>query len=276
MAENLSSISYQQTLSVAGLTTDQATIYEVLLKNGALPAGKIHQKTPFKRGLVYKLLEQMVELGMVVKKTDGLKVAMFEPAHPLKLKELAEQQEQKARQAQSALNSVLDALTLDYYLISDKPGVKFYEGINGMEVVFDDILMHAKHLKIFASSLDAKNDQVAKLIQKQAKKQAKLGIKVQALTSANKNEEPVLDRSKLTELNISYKSLSGLALPSQITIYDQKIAITSLDKELITTFIENKAIATSFSIIFDLLWQNAGPGIGSTSRQQPLSSPKTN
>ncbi|MCK9379118.1 MAG: MarR family winged helix-turn-helix transcriptional regulator [Candidatus Moranbacteria bacterium] len=43
---------FEQSLIQLGLSYTQAAVYETLLKNGPLPAGKIAKKTAFKRGLV--------------------------------------------------------------------------------------------------------------------------------------------------------------------------------------------------------------------------------
>ena len=77
---------YEEILIKSGLTRDQAKIYEVLLKNGVLPASKISLKAGLKRGLGYKIIEQLVVLGLV-EKIDK-KVALFAPNHPSKIKEL--------------------------------------------------------------------------------------------------------------------------------------------------------------------------------------------
>ena len=39
-----------------GLSEEQASIYGILLENGELSARRIHQKSPFKRGLVYNCM----------------------------------------------------------------------------------------------------------------------------------------------------------------------------------------------------------------------------
>lgn len=257
MPEKTPQISYISSLQIAGLSPEQATIYECLLRNGPLPAGKIHIKTPYKRGLVYKILEQLEDSGVVIKNEQQGKVAIFEPAHPLKLKELAEKKEEQARLAQTALSGVLDQMTMDFNLVSEKPGVRLYEGIEGLQKTYDEILKYAKHVKIFASNLDAKDPKIAELIREQAKKQKRLNITVQALNSGDPSEEHVIERNSLQELGITSKYIKSLTIPSQIVIFDEYVSISSLSNELVTTIIQNKAIAQSFEIIFDSLWNLA-------------------
>lgn len=247
--------NYVQTLTQAGLTKEQAQIYEVLIKNGPLPASRIHHKTPFKRGLVYKLLDQLADAGLVAKKDEVGKVSIFEPAHPLKLVELAEKKEEQARNAQTALESIIDSLTSEFNLAVGKPGIRTYEGLIGIKKTHEEILRHAKNLKIFASNIDAKNDEIAELIRDQTNKQRRLGITTQALVAGVPGEVHVVDRQHLDSLGISIKKIPHLQLPSQIIIFEDFVAISSFDTELVTTIIQNNAISKSFKIIFDILWE---------------------
>src|SRR3989344_695186 len=122
---------YEQTLIQAGLTKNQSLIYEILVKTGPVSAGKLAKIAPLKRGLVYKVLEELEEVNLVEQKKPAGTVAVFIPAHPLKLKDLAEQRERQAKDAQRILESVLGGLVSDYNLAVGKPGVQFYEGKEG-------------------------------------------------------------------------------------------------------------------------------------------------
>lgn len=259
MAQENNKITYKQTLSFAGLTEDQADIYGLLIKNGPLPAGKIHQKTPFKRGLVYKILEQLIEQGIVIRIEEPGKVAIFEPAHPLKLQELAEQKEEEAKSAKSTLKGVMDQLVMDYNLTQGKPGVQFYEGISGFKKVHEEILLKAREVKIFASDVDAYNPKLRPLIQDQIKKQHRLGIKVKVIGNFLKQPISLKRIDELPGYEVDFRLLNNFRLPSQVFIFKDRVAISAINPELVTTIIQNQAIADTFSIVFDTLWQIATP-----------------
>ncbi len=268
MATISSPSTYVQTLSQAGLSADQALIYEMLIKNGPLPAGKIHQKTPFKRGLVYKLLEQLEGLGVVTKKTEPGKVAIFEPAHPLKLKELAEKKEDEAKRAQTALQGVLDSMTSDFNMISGKPGVKVYEGLNGIQKVYDEILLRGRNIKILASNIDRNNSKLSELIDTQTQKQNRLGITTKAIGSENDTSLSDKQLQELKETGIELRYLANFELPGQIIIFKDIVAISALTPELVTTVIQNQAITDTMTFIFDTLW-----GITAQTKQPAYQSP---
>ena len=53
------------------------------------------------------------------------------------------------------------------------------------------------------------------------------------------------------------KFISGLGFPTVTYIYGDKVAILSLEKDIIGLIIENKDIANTQKQIFELLWKIA-------------------
>jgi sugar-specific transcriptional regulator TrmB len=255
MPETNTQISYISSLQLAGLTPEQAEIYQVLLKNGPLPAGKIHQKTPYKRGLVYKLLDSMVESGVVIKRTDLAKIAIFEPAHPLKLKELAETKEKEAKQAQSALTGIIDQMTSEYNLVSGKPGVQFFEGIEGVKKVAIDTLTSKTEIlqyldvETLEQSLPTESDYYTN-------KRISLKIKKRLLIRSSQfaqNLKLIDDDFSTHKYFNTEKQLSAV-----IYIYDDKFAMVTLDKDrLMGVIITNPIIAQTEKELFEALWNKS-------------------
>ena len=58
---------YEKIFSQIGLTEQEATIYEIMLELGQARAKEIYQKSPFKRGLVYKLLDNLIEKHLILR-----------------------------------------------------------------------------------------------------------------------------------------------------------------------------------------------------------------
>ena len=123
---------YEQSLTQTGLSAEMAQIYELLLKNGAQTAGKLAKKSGLKRGLTYKTLERLLEKQLIDKSEENEKVAVFTATHPLKLQDMIESRQQRAKNAQLALDGVLGVLISDYNLGLGKPGLNVYQ--NGQVV----------------------------------------------------------------------------------------------------------------------------------------------
>jgi len=228
-------------------------VYEVLLKNGPLVAGKLTKKTPLKRGLVYKLLEQLVELGLVEKEEKEGKSALFKPGHPLKLKELAQNQEKKAKDAQMILAGVLGGLVSDFNLVSGKPGIRFFEGVEGLKEVYDDILETGENFYLVRSIYEpVYSKQILPVVNKFIKKRVERGISVIGLTPRDylgKRKPTPEDDAKILYQRI-WINKKDYDVPVEIDIYGNKVAFLSFGKELIGVIIESEQISQSLKKLF--------------------------
>lgn len=248
---------YEQPLVAAGLEPDQAEIYEILLKNGPLKAGKIALKSPLKRGLVYKILDELVNLGLVIKNEPTGKVAVFEPAHPLKVKELAETKEQKLKTAQLALDGILGQLTSDYNLALNKPGIQFYEGEEGIKKVLNDSLTSKSEIYSYAD-IEAINKYIPELNKEYVKKRERLKIKKRGIVLDTPfNRQFLSDYHK----NITQTKLIRLDQPpfhTVMQIYDNKISYLTLDERKKTgVIIADPHIYQMHKYLFEYLWDIA-------------------
>ena len=115
-----------------GLTPAQASLYETLVQHGSLNARRASFIASIPRTLGYKILGELVEMGLVVKNEEPKSVAKFAAAHPLKLKEIAEKKFEEARESKIALEGALDKLILDFNRASGSQG-QVLQGISGLK-----------------------------------------------------------------------------------------------------------------------------------------------
>lgn len=250
---------YEQTLIQAGLTKNQALVYEVLVKHGPLPAGKVAKNTPLKRGLVYKVLEELEKLELVAQKKAPGKAARFEPAHPLKLKELAEARERAAKDAQVALAGTLSGLVSDFNLVSGRPGVQFYEGKEGVEKVAEDSLTSKTEILSYLDS-EAIAKQIKDLNLEYVKQRRERGIKKKILTVdspyARKHFKTV--DSEITEVRFMDEKI--LSFETVMQIYDNKISyITLRAGQMIGVIVSDPTIYSMHRALFEYAWRSARP-----------------
>lgn len=138
---------YKEIFTSINLSLGESIVYEYLLKNGESPAGEMIKKTPLKRGLVYKILDSLVDKGLVIEKTSipskkqgRRKISHFLPNHPEKLREFIENEKKKLDKAKNTLEANMPALISDFNLASGKPGVRFFEGIEGIKKCYPILL----------------------------------------------------------------------------------------------------------------------------------------
>lgn len=99
----------RQALAGMGLTPHQTAVYEALIQHGPQKATRLAFLAGVPRTLSYRVLEELVAQGLVVRQESG-KVARFAPAHPLELKKLAERRLEEADAAKTLINKALPDL----------------------------------------------------------------------------------------------------------------------------------------------------------------------
>ncbi len=260
---------YETTLTLAGLSPDQASIYEILLKNGPLTARKLGLLSPYKRGLVYKYLEDLQNKGLVVRHDEIGKVSVFEPAHPLKLKEIIEKQENQTKAASLALDGILGQLTSDFNLISGRPGVRFYEGKEGVIKVAEDSL-HAKSEILSYIDNQAVNKFLGDYNKEYIKKRNKLALKKRMITL---DSDFIRNRVKDFNLNTTDIRVIDAKYPfaTVMQIYDNRVSYITLgDNKMIGIIIEDSHIAQMHKTLFDYTWTTAKQLTNTNSPAKPL------
>ena len=248
---------YQQQLQQLGLNEKQAKVYEILLNFGKAGIKDILQKTPYKRGDLYNILYSLQDKGLIAeKKGNNKKIFILE--NPNHLNEMIEAQERQLKENKEILETILPDFKINYNTVFDKPGVKYLEGINGFKKIYQDILKTKKNLRIFSSPHDKTNTEMEKIIERNIDKQKQAGITTQVFVS-NEYIKSKKQLEKLKNQGIEARIIpdQSLAVPSQIVIYGDKVALTSLKNELITTLIENKNISQAWKMIFDYIWNTS-------------------
>ena len=251
---------YDKILQQTLLSKEQAIVYAALVKNGPLPAGKLYQKTPLKRSLVYKVLDQLTGLGLVKADTKTAKIAIFSAEHPAKLKELFEKKQLEASQAQSILESIMPALVSDFNLVSGKPLIRVFEGVAGLKKVYEDTLLVPNNT-IFALLSPAAIEPELKnwLDDFYVKKRASLKITAQVIVADSKETGSYsnLDKKYLRETVLIPQEQYPIGI--EIDIYGtNKTAFISFRKEeLIAVILESAAVYTSMKTFFNLAWTQA-------------------
>ena len=248
------SSQYLQTLVATGLEPDQAEIYEILLKTGSMKAGTLALKSPLKRGLVYKILDELVELGLVIKNEPTGKVAVFEPAHPLKIKQFAETREAKLKTAQLALDGIIGQLTSDYNLSLNKPGIQFFEGRAGIKKVLDDSLKSKNEIYSYAD-IESINKYIPELNKEYVTKRERLKIKKHGIVLDTPFNRQFLANYHKTITDTKFIKLQTPPFHTVMQIYDNKISYFTLDeKRMIGVIISDPNIYQMHKYMFDYLW----------------------
>lgn len=160
----------EKILAECGLTIQQAKIYLYLIENGLSSAKVLCKKTGIGRALTYKVLEQLIEIGLVKKRDDIGKITLFFPEHPQRLKEIVENKKRESEIADSGLKNIFGFLLSEFNTLSGKPNIKFYEGTEGFKKTNELILDTNKDISIITSPIHRNNEEIMKMVGDQIQK----------------------------------------------------------------------------------------------------------
>lgn len=249
-------LAYQQSLKEAGLTKDQAAAYEALVKMGTAPASDVAYGAGIGRPLTYKVLDELMSMG-IVEKDESRKVARFTPAHPLKLKERIEKRAEEAQNAKTALEGVLGRLTSDFNLISGKPGVRFFEGLEGVREVAWDTLTTKDELRMYAD-VEAIRKYIPELNAEYVAERKKRNIKKRTLVLDTHGSREYYKSTIPDITDTRLIKTDELPFQSDMHIYDGKVSyITFSEDRLIGIIIADPHIYATHKYLFDFMWSKA-------------------
>lgn len=255
--------TFEQHLVQTGLSGEQARLYESLVKNGPSPASDAARRAVVSRTLGYKVLGELIALGLVDKREDAGKVALFTAAHPLKLKELIEKREREAKDALTALEGVLGQMTSEYNIAGGRPGIEFFEGMTGISKVLDDTLM-AKEVIYTYADLKAIDDVYRDLNKEYLEKRKHRGIKKRGILA-----DTPFTRKTLEEYDTSVTDSRLVKYPQEpsktiIQMYDGKTSYIVMDRhEPVSVIVHDPNITAANRAIFEIVWNQAAPFVSS-------------
>lgn len=240
----------------AGLSEEQATIYQALLDKGPQKAGALAHWSGIKRGMVYKSLEQLEAKALVAKKGGNGSVAVYTPSHPSRLLDMLELQEKELVLAKESVAANLGTFLSQFNLQNNKPTVQFFEGLAGVKKTLDDSL-HARgpiytyvDVEAVVTSFKDINEQYVK--RREAANIPKKILVADTPTARNYFKE---HGNQLTDIRFIGKTKPPFG--SAMQIYDDKISYITIgvdQKTLIGVLIEDIHIATMHKYFFECLY----------------------
>jgi sugar-specific transcriptional regulator TrmB len=241
---------FKKTLLQAGLTTSQAEILDYLYQHKKAKASEIAKKIKRSRTIIYKETESLISLNLI-KKIDRLnEPTFFWAKHPSALKKLIKNKEKQLQKNKESLKSSLPEIISSYNLISNQPGVRFYEGIRGLKEIYKEILQEKKKLYLIRTAYEpVYNNKIAPIVEEFIEKRIKQKIKVTAIIPSDMDDKKKDALWLMERFNIDKKMYTA---PVEIDIFGDKVAILSFGEELIGMIIESKQIAQSLKQIFTL------------------------
>lgn len=247
---------YKKILQKADLSPTQAEILEYLYQKKEAKASEIAKKIKKSRAIVYKDLDELVDLSIVERIDKANQVSLFIANHPSTLEKLMDKKENEIKKDQELLKNYLPDLISSYNLINNKPGIKFYEGDEGIKKVIYDTFNSDEIIYTYAD-IETINKYIKKINADYAKKRDEKGLEKKIIFSDTPYSKKFLKtyHLKTTDSRI----IPGLKnFYTVMQIYSNKISYITLSKEAkIGVIIENKEIYQMQRALFEHAWNSA-------------------
>ncbi len=241
-------------LEELGLSEKEARVYMAALEIGRATADQLAKQAKIVRPTTYLQIKSLMESGLMSTYEEGKKT-YFTPESPAALSRLLEKRKESLRTNESLLSSLLPILTQQFEAAGERPVVRFFPGKEGIATVREEVLT-TKDKKTYIIFAPEKLSQLygQEYLDEYTDRRQALGIYSKGIYTYKESFEPSV-LNNLTERRSFAPSL--LPLTVDIYIFDDKVAILSLEGSLFGLVIQSKEISQSVKAIFDFLWNQA-------------------
>lgn len=258
-----------ETLTKAGLESHIAEIYLILLELGETTVPAVQAKTTLSRASVYNALSTLLVEGYIEYRKVG-RVAYYKPVHPQKLEELVQQKKRDVALLESEMGETIRSLTGVFNLAFNKPGVRLYEGKEGVMEAFEEILKIGQPIQSIEDNGEIDEfltGYFPLFVQKRIEKKI-----FNQIISPSTNPHIDTGQKELRET----RTLDGKEFPLSLNIMIcmHTLLLATVQKGQATAvIIEDKIIAENFRLLFKFFWDHAKKQ--TLTPNTPMSSPFT-
>lgn len=241
----------EKTLIQLGLTEAQAKIYLTLIRGGNMTPPELSDLTGESRTNTYTVLDRLGELGLVNRTQRGKKLA-YEAENPVALERLMGHRRREVHQAEQEVKNAMPALLNYFYTYQNRPGVRFFEGKEGILEMYIDQLRTRQDIYFIRSGADVNllGNKLYDIIDKRHQ----LGLKIHGI-EPNDTKDVQFARENDARLGreMAWFPREAYNEPVNIYVYGNKVAIISYAEETIGVLIESPQIAVAFKQLHNLV-----------------------
>ncbi len=241
------------TLIELGLGENEAILYNILLKTPDATIPFLQHNSPFSRTMLYYVLENLEEFGLITTKKKGKKT-VYTAEHPSKLEDFVSDQEKEVNRQKNMLQDVIPDLTSAFRLGHNKPGIRFFEGKTGFKEALNDTLTAAETIRAIVD-VDSVTKYVNDINKEYVKKREKMNKPKKLLVLDTPMARSQMKFQDTQHSNTRFLPSEINPFKTSIQIYDNKISYFTLrDNNIISIIITDPDIYQMHKSMFDFLW----------------------
>lgn len=244
---------FKNTLTQFGFSEKEVQVYLALLTLGKGTVSKITQAAHLNRTTGYDILNTLVQKGVITISGKEPKQEYVAESPQKIIQYLKKKLADNERNLKKAQEMIPELTSL--HNKSGRPKVRFYEGKQGLEEVYEDTLTSHEPIRAYAA-IDDMHKALPEYFPKYYKRRAGKKINIRGIVPAT---QVALERSQHNKEEAREMALvpaEKFYFSPEINIYDNKIMIASWREEL-GIIIESEEIADAMKKIYELAWAEA-------------------
>jgi len=247
-----------QELQDFGLSEKEARVYLALLELGKTTADKIAKQAGIKRPTTYVQIKSLMEKGLMSTYEEGKKTC-FAPESPELLKRLLLKQKDMLQSKERDLDELLPDLLRQFESAGERPVVRFFEGREGIVTMRDQMLNAPTKEWLVIYSHNALDEVFPETERRTySKRRIEKGIMSRLIYTRAEGPFSPSERDITKSTEIKFFPPDKLPLETDIVVFGNSVALTSLKGMLFSVVIESKEIAKSHAALFWALWNQEG------------------
>lgn len=249
---------YEKELTDIGLSEQEIAIYSTLLKDGDMSAKEIADHTDIQRTYVYRILDDLIEKGIVEKGKVGKKT-VFTGSHPSHIQSYIRSRQQELRQAELSFEAILPQMSSEFVLNNNRPGIHVYEG----EEEFKKVLYHSlKTEQTIYTFVDReqvdKHPELSEINAAYVKERIKRKISKKMImtdTPSARESKKKVAKDPYTEIRLISKKEYPFSIG--VEIYDTSTSfLTYSEDSMLSVLVEHPGITEFQRTQFEFFWNN--------------------
>lgn len=242
-----------------GLSPKEAQIYLAALELGPAPVQDFAKQSGVNRATAYVMVESLIERGLMSSvERNGKRLFAAEP--PERLARVLKEEEARIIDAKSALEKILPELGVLVQAAPERPRVRFYEGVDGLEAMRQDFFVgETKHELLLISSADDYH-RIAALARRlpHAKRMEYARGSERCIFTSQRSVAELKKIIPSVERVERYRVPHGdFPLSGEIAVYGDKLAMLSYHGKVMGVLVESPFLAQTATSLFNLAWETA-------------------
>lgn len=243
--------SITHNLARVGLSDREQQVYLALLEIGTGSVLEIAKKAGVERTGVYGVLRKLIEIGLVAEAVVGKK-RVFIAQDPKRLVDYARETAQAMTDSLPELQSLWNATDL-------KPRIRYFEGVEGMRTVLEDVLTSSdKELRAIVSAEDLFRSVGERWFEDYTKRRIRAGFSLRVVRSRQKDLGERWPTSEKDRRVLRYAP-EPMVFSMTMYVYSNKVILLSTRRENFGMIIESDEFAEHQRQLFEALWVVSKP-----------------